>query len=273
MGVMEDKVVLVTGAARGQGRSHAVRFAEEGADIIAIDKCGPIDSLSYPLADEDDLTETVCAVEALGRKIIARQIDVRDGPGVFVGVAEMAAELGGLDVILANAGVASFAPVSEMSLDTWQDVIDVNLTGVFHTVRAGLPHLRDGGNIVLTGSTASLRASGNLAHYSAAKHGVIGLMRSLAIELGPRRIRVNAVLPTTTDTVMVQNQTMYDLFLPEADSPGRDDLARVLPQLHLLPTPWVESVDISNACLFLASPAARYITGAALPVDAGWLTR
>ncbi|WP_409332940.1 mycofactocin-coupled SDR family oxidoreductase [Trujillonella humicola] len=273
MGLMDGKVVLVTGAARGQGRSHAIRFAEEGADVVALDRCGPVESVPYPLTEPEDLAETVRAVEALDRRIIARQVDVRDGSAMRSSVVEAAAELGGLDVILANAGVASFSPVREMSDEVWQDNVDINLTGVFHTVRAGLPHLRGGGSIVLTGSTASRRAGANLAHYSAAKHGVVGLMQALAIELGPEGIRVNAVLPTTTDTAMVQNQTMYDLFLPDKDSPGRADLAEVLPQLHLLPVPWVEPVDISNACLFLASPAARYITGVALPVDAGWLAR
>jgi (+)-trans-carveol dehydrogenase len=232
-----------------------------------------VETVPYALATPEDLAETVRAIEALDRRVVPLQIDVRDGEAMRSGVATAAAEVGGLDVIVANAGVASFAPVSEMSDATWRDVIDINLTGVFHTVAAGLPHLTDGGSVVITGSTGSVKASANLAHYSAAKHGVVGLMRALAIELGPRNIRVNAVLPTTVDTDMVQNQSMYDLFFPGADSPGREDLAALLPQLHVLPTPWVEPIDISNACLFLASPAARYVTGVVLPVDAGWLIR
>ncbi len=271
MGKLDGKVAVITGAARGQGRSHALRLAEEGANIIALDRCADVPSVPYSLSTPEDLKETVRAVEEHDRRIVAVEVDVRDGPAMKQAVAEGVAQLGRLDIVIANAGVASFAPVSDMPEDVWQDMIDINLTGVFKAVQAALPHLSDGGAIVLTGSTASIKAGATMAHYTAAKHGVIGLMRTLALELGARRIRVNAVLPTTVDTAMVHNPALYNVFYPDAESTDRDDMAGVLKTLHALPIPWVEPVDISNACLFLASDDARFITGVALPVDAGWL--
>jgi (+)-trans-carveol dehydrogenase len=188
-------------------------------------------------------------------------------------VAEGVASLGDIDIILANAGIASFAPVAEMSPSMWQETLDINLTGVFNLVRAALPSLRDGGSIVVTASTAAVKSADNLAHYSAAKHGLIGFTKALAIELGARSIRANAILPTTVDTTMVQNDAFYGLFMPDKVAPTRDDLAQLLTAFHVLPIPWVDPIDISNACLLLASDEARYITGVALPVDAGWVIR
>ena len=271
MGKLDGKVAVITGAARGQGRSHALRFAEEGADIIALDLCADVSTVPYGLANPQDLADTARAVEQQDRRVVAIEVDVRDGSAMKRAVADGVEQLGRLDIVLTNAGVGSFAPVSDMAEQVWHDMIDINLTGVFHTVQAALPHLNDGSALVLTGSTASIKAAATMAHYTAAKYGVVGLMRALALELGPRSIRVNAVLPTTVDTAMVHNPALYNLFFPDASSTSREDMATALTTLHALPIPWVEPVDISNACLFLASDDARYITGTALPVDAGWL--
>ena len=274
MGKLEGKVAFITGAARGQGRSHAVRLAQEGADIIAVDLCAQVGSVGYPLASPDDLAETVRQVEALDRRIVASQADVRDTAGLKTAVDEGVAQLGRLDIVLANAGIASFAPVQDLDDETWDDMIDVNLTGVFKTVRAALPHLRAGGNggaIVLTSSTAGIMGLPNLAHYVAAKHGVVGLMKTLALELAPEMIRVNSVHPTSVDTDMIHNEQTYGTFRPDK-APGevtRDDVGEAFQSLNALPVRWVEPVDISNAILFLVSDDARYVTGVQLPVDAG----
>jgi SDR family mycofactocin-dependent oxidoreductase len=274
MGKLEGKVAFITGAARGQGRSHAVRLAQEGADIIAVDLCAQVGSVGYPLASPDDLAETVRQVEALDRRIVASQADVRDTAGLKTAVDEGVAQLGRLDIVLANAGIASFAPVQDLDDETWDDMIDVNLTGVFKTVRAALPHLRAGGNggaIVLTSSTAGIMGLPNLAHYVAAKHGVVGLMKVLALELAPEMIRVNSVHPTSVDTDMIHNEQTYGTFRPDkpAGEVTRDDVGEAFQGLNALPIRWVDPVDISNAILFLVSDDGRYVTGVQLPVDAG----
>jgi SDR family mycofactocin-dependent oxidoreductase len=274
MGKLEGKVAFITGAARGQGRSHAVRLAQEGADIIAVDLCGQVGSVGYPLASPDDLAETVRQVEALDRRIVATQADVRDTAALKAAVDEGVAQLGRLDIVLANAGIASFAPVEDLDDATWDDMIDINLTGVFKTVRAALPHLRAGGNggaIVLTSSTAGIMGLPNLAHYVAAKHGVVGLMKVLALELAPEMIRVNSVHPTSVDTDMIHNEQTYGTFRPDkpAGEVTRDDVGEAFQSLNALPIRWVDPVDISNAILFLVSDDARYVTGVQLPVDAG----
>jgi SDR family mycofactocin-dependent oxidoreductase len=273
---VEGKVAFVTGAARGQSRSHAVRLAEEGADIIAVDICKQIDTVPMPLASSEDLAETVKQVEALDRRIVATQADVRDYGALKAALDEGVAQLGRLDIVVANAGIASFAPADELTEETWQDMLDVNLTGVWHTCKAAIPHLKAGGNggsIVLTSSAAGLKAYGNLAHYVSAKHGVVGLMRTLAQELAPHMIRVNSIHPTTVKTPMMMSEATLRLFVPDADNPTEDDLAPITQAMNALSIPWVEPVDISNAVLFLASEEARYITGVPLPVDAGTLTK
>jgi SDR family mycofactocin-dependent oxidoreductase len=276
MGRVEGKVALITGAARGQGRSHAIRLAEEGADIIAVDIASQIDTVPFPMATPDNLAETVKEVEALGRRIVASQADVRDYDALKAALDDGVAQLGRLDIVSVNAGIVSFGTVEELTEQAWQDVIDVNLTGVWHTVKAAIPHLRaaGGGSIILTSSGAGLQASPNLAHYGAAKHGVVGLMRTLATELGPDMIRANTVNPGSVDNDMIHNQSLYHLFMP--DHPGeitREEVAPIFQTVNLLPVPWVESVDVSNAVLFLASDEARYITGVTLPVDAGSLIK
>ncbi|MCC9196865.1 mycofactocin-coupled SDR family oxidoreductase [Arthrobacter sp. zg-Y820] len=272
MGRVEGKVAFVTGAARGQGRSHAIRLAQEGADIIAVDICRQMDTVHYPMATAEDLQQTVKDVEALDRRIVAIEADVRDFAALKAAVDEGVAELGRLDIVCGNAGIAGFARAEELSDAEWGDMMDVNLTGVWHTAKAAIPHLKAGGNggsIILTSSTAGLMGIENSAHYVAAKHGVVGLMRALALELAPDMIRVNTVHPTGVDTDMIQNQVIYKLFAPDLADPTREQIAERFQPLNVLPIPWVEPVDISNAVLFLASDEARYITGVTLPVDAG----
>jgi SDR family mycofactocin-dependent oxidoreductase len=275
-GRVEGKVAFITGAARGQGRSHAVRLAEEGADIIAVDLEDQVETVPYPMATPEDMAQTVKEVEALDRRIIASKVDVRDFDALKKAVDDGVAELGHLDIVSANAGIAPSGPAVELSETEWQDVINTNLTGVWHTVKATVPVMvaqGTGGSIILTSSTAGLAPYQNLAHYVAAKHGVVGLMRTLALELAPNFIRVNTVNPTTVNTPMVQNDSMYHLFRPDLDHPTREDTAEAFTALNALPIPWVEALDISNAVLFLASDEARYITGVTLPVDAGALLK
>jgi (+)-trans-carveol dehydrogenase len=274
MGRVDGRVAFVTGAARGQGRSHALRLAQEGADIIAVDIGGQIDSVPYPMANPEDLAETVKQIEALGRTIIATQADVRDADGLKMALDEGVARLGRVDIVVANAGIVSYGLAQDLEEQSWRDMLDVNLTGVWHTARAAIPHLieqRSGGAIVLVSSTRGLTARPNLAHYVAAKHGVVGLMRSLAVELAPHMIRVNSVHPGGVDTDMIHNATTYGLFAPdlEVQERTRERVRERFQALNLLPVPWVDPVEISNAVLFLASDEARYITGVVLPVDAG----
>ena len=275
-GRVEGKVAFITGAARGQGRSHAIRLAQEGADIIAVDLCDQVASVPYPMATPEDLAETVKEVEALDRRIVATQADVRDYGALKAALDDGVAQLGRLDIVSANAGIASYGLAAELEETTWQDMIDTNLTGVWHAAKAAIPHLIEqgtGGSIVLTSSTAGLKAIPNLAHYVSAKHGVVGLMRTLALELAPHSIRVNSVHPTGVNTPMVQNEASMQLFLPDVQNPTVEQYAEVMGSLNALPIPWVEPRDISNAVLFLASDEARYITGVTLPVDAGSLAR
>jgi (+)-trans-carveol dehydrogenase len=276
MGRIEGKVALITGAARGMGRSHATTLAKEGADIIAIDCCEDIGSVPYHLATDDDLQQTVTEVTQLGRRIRAVKADVRDFAAIDRAVCEGVEQFGRLDVVVANAGIATFAPSSEMELATWNDVIDINLTGVWHTVRAAVRHVvagARGGSIVLVGSGAGLKALPFISHYVAAKHGIVGLTKSLALELGPANIRVNSVHPGNIDTPMFMSDTVRALYNPAIENPTLDDHKNVAAQQSILPTPWLDPVDVSNAIAFLTSDDARYITGVALPIDAGFVLK
>ncbi|WP_299953243.1 mycofactocin-coupled SDR family oxidoreductase [uncultured Modestobacter sp.] len=276
MGKLDGKVAFVTGAARGQGRSHAVHLAREGADIIAVDQCAPVGTVPYDLATPDDLAQTATEVEALDRRIITTQADVRDGAAMKQAVDDGVAQLGRLDIVVANAGILSFSTAEEMSDEMWDDMIATNLSGQFKAVRPAIPHLKandDGGAIVITSSTAGLKAVQNLAHYTAAKHGVVGLVKVLALELAPDKIRVNSVHPTNVNTDMIQNQSTYSNFRPDLDNPGKDEVQDTFASLNALPIPWVESADVSEAVLYLVSDSGRYVTGIQLPVDAGMLTK
>ncbi|MGW0357815.1 mycofactocin-coupled SDR family oxidoreductase [Nocardia nova] len=273
-GRVEGKVAFITGAARGQGRSHAVRLAQEGADIIAIDACKPVSGSDQIAASTpEDLAETADLVKGLGRRIVTAEVDVRDFRAVQTAVDTGVGQLGGLDIVVANAGIGNGgATLDRTSEQDWNTMIDINLSGVWKSVKAVVPHLLSGnrgGSVVLTSSVGGLKAYANTGHYIAAKHGVIGLMRTFAVELGQHSIRVNAVCPTNVDTPMFMNEGTMKLFRPDLENPGPDDLAVAAQFMHVLPIGWVEPIDISNAVLFLASDEARYITGLPLTVDAG----
>ncbi|MEE3752931.1 mycofactocin-coupled SDR family oxidoreductase [Mycobacterium intracellulare] len=256
-----DTVVVVTGAAKGTGRVHCQRFADEGADVIALD--AP--------AVADELQGAAREVADRGRRCVTGLADVTDLGAVTTAIDAGVAELGRLDVIVANAGVhLPGAPSWELDPQVWQRTLDINLTGVWHTVRAGVPHIgTDGGSVVIISSTSGIRGLPNTAHYTASKHAVVGLARTLANELGPRGIRVNTVHPGPVATPMVLNEATFRRLRPDLANPTEADAAEVLRARNLLPVPWVEPVDIANAVLFLASDEARYITGTQLVVDAG----
>ncbi len=274
---LAGRVAVITGAARGQGRSHAVRLAEEGADIVLIDACSDHATVPYLMPTSDDLAETARLVEATGRRALSAVVDVRDLAGLTAAVDAAVGKLGRLDIVLANAGVTSYVAGAAMSDDQWTEMIDINLTGAWRTYRACIGHVqagRRGGSIVFTSSVAGLRGIPNAAHYGAAKHGLVGLMRVLALEHGPERIRVNTIHPTTVDTGMVQNDATIELFLPNPDRPRtREAFERVARTLNVLPVPWVQPEAVSDLVAFLASDEAQYITGSAIPVDAGMTAR
>jgi SDR family mycofactocin-dependent oxidoreductase len=273
-GRVEGKVAFITGAARGQGRSHAVRLAQEGADIIAVDICQPVSSnTEIPPATPDDLAETADLIKGLNRRIVTAEVDVRDYDALRVAVDSGVEQLGRLDIICANAGIGNGGQTLDKTNENdWEDMIAVNLSGVWKTVKAGVPHLisqGQGGSIILTSSVGGLKAYPHTGHYIAAKHGVVGLMRTFAVELGQHFIRVNSVHPTNVNTPMFMNEGTMKLFRPDLENPGPDDMKVAAQFMHVLPIGWVEPVDISNAVLFLASDESRYITGLPVTVDAG----
>lgn len=272
-GRLEGKVAFITGAARGQGRAHALRLAEEGADIIAIDICEQMESVPYPMATPEDLQQTVKEVEALDRRIIATKADVRDVEALRQVVEDGVAQLGHLDIVVANAGIFSFGLIEDIDARKWAEMMDVNLTGVWNTVQVSVPHLKanGSGSIIITSSTAGLWALPTIGHYVVSKHGTVGIMRSAAVELAPFNIRSNSVHPTNVDTDMIHNPSTYNLFAPDLPEPERTKEA-LLPRfrdLNSLPVPWVDPRDISNAVLWLASDESRYVTGLEVRVDAG----
>ncbi len=273
-GRLEGKVALVSGAARGQGRAHCVRFAEEGADIIAFDLCGPVETVRYEPAGPEDLAETVAQVEALDRRIVAGTADVRDVDAVRRIVAKGTGRLGRLDVISAVAGIAGSTSWDAVSDLRWQQMLDINLTGVWNTVRAGVPAILagdSGGSVILTSSLLGLKGRPNTGPYTAAKHGVIGLMRTLAQELGPRKIRVNALCPGNVATPMILNDATFALYSPDHPDPGIEQMEEInRTTFSAMDVPFLEPVDLANAALWLASEESRYVTGVALPVDTGW---
>jgi len=273
-GRVEGKVAFITGAARGQGRAHAVRLAQEGADIIAVDICKKIDTVDLIAASTpEDLAETADLVKGHNRQIYTAEVDVRDYDALKAAVDTGVEQLGRLDIIVANAGIGNGGQTLDKTSETdWTAMIDINLTGVWKTVKAGVPHILAGGNggsIILTSSVGGLKAYPHTGHYVAAKHGVVGLMRTFAVELGAQNIRVNSVHPTNVNTPLFMNDGTMRLFRPDLENPGPDDMKVVGQLMHTLPIGWVEPEDIANAVLFLASDEARYITGVTLPVDGG----
>lgn len=273
-GRVAGKVAFITGAARGQGRSHAIRLAQEGADIIAVDICKKIDTVDLIAASTpEDLAETADLVKGHNRRIYTAEVDVRDYDALKAAVDAGVEQMGRLDIIVANAGIGNGgATLDKTSEGDWTDMIDVNLGGVWKTVKAGVPHILaggHGGSIILTSSVGGLKAYPHTGHYVAAKHGVVGLMRTFAVELGAQNIRVNSVHPTNVNTPLFMNDDTMKLFRPDLENPGPDDMKVVGQLMHTLPIGWVEPEDIANAVLFLASDESRYITGVTLPVDGG----
>ena len=247
---------------------------EEGADIIAVDVCRPSPTTArYRASTPDDLAETADLVKGLNRRIVTAEVDVRDYDALKTAVDGGVEQLGRLDIIVANAGIGNGGQTLDKTSEAdWNDMIDVNLSGVWKTVKAAVPHLISGGHggsIILTSSVGGLKAYPHTGHYIAAKHGVIGLMRTFAVELGQHSIRVNAVCPTNVNTPMFMNEGTMKLFRPDLENPGVDDLAVAAQFMHVLPIGWVEPIDISNAVLFLASDESRYVTGLPVTVDAG----
>jgi (+)-trans-carveol dehydrogenase len=272
-GRVEGKVAFITGAARGQGRAHAVRLAQEGADIIAVDICKQIDSVEIPLSTPEDLAETADMVKNLDRRIYTAEVDTRDFAALKAAVDAGVEQLGRLDIIVANAGIGNGGQtLDKTSEEDWGDMIDVNLGGVWKTVKAGVPHILAGGrggSIILTSSVGGIKAYPHCGHYVAAKHGVVGLMKTFAVELGAQNVRVNSVHPTNVNTPLFMNDGTMKLFRPDLENPGPEDMKVVGQMMHTLPIGWVEPEDIANAVLFLASDEARYVTGVQLPVDGG----
>jgi SDR family mycofactocin-dependent oxidoreductase len=276
MGRVQGKVAFITGAARGQGRSHAVRLAEEGADIIAVDLCHDIDSIKYSLAGPDDLKETVRLVEAQDRRIVPVQADVRERAQLREALESGLAELGRLDIVVAQAGIAAMK--GEPPLQAWTDVLDTNLVGTINAIHVALPHLGEGASVIATGSTAAyvnalpLQQAGTDPGgfgYMVAKRMLAQYVHDLARELAPRKIRANVVHPTNVNTDMLHSDPMYRSFRPDLENPTRQDAELAFPVQQAMPIPYIEPLDISNAVLFLASDEARYITGMQLRVDAG----
>lgn len=261
---VQGKVAFITGAARGQGRSHAVRLAEEGADIIAVDVPGDYDTVQYAMGTAEDLAETARRVEALDRRIVATQADVRDRSALKAAVDDGVAQLGRLDIVCANAGICTVQAWDETTEKIWQDTIDTNLTGVWNTCVAAIPHLQasGGGSIIITSSTAGIKGLPWLAPYVAAKHGIVGVAHTLANELAADHIRVNTIHPTGVDTPMVEGLGGVNQFVER-----NPELGPIF--MNSYPIEMVDAVDISNAVLFLASEESRYITGLQMTVDAG----
>jgi (+)-trans-carveol dehydrogenase len=273
-GRVEGKVAFITGAARGQGRAHAVRLAQEGADIIAVDICKKIDTVDLIAASTpEDLAETADLVKGHDRRIYTAEVDVRDYDALKAAVDTGVEQLGKLDIIVANAGIGNGGQtLDKTSEKDWTAMIDINLSGVWKTVKAGVPHLLasgNGGSIILTSSVGGLKAYPHCGHYVAAKHGVVGLMRTFAVELGAQNIRVNSVHPTNVNTPLFMNDGTMKLFRPDLEHPGPEDMKVVGQLMHTLPIGWVEPEDIANAVLFLASELSSFTTGADIPVDGG----
>jgi SDR family mycofactocin-dependent oxidoreductase len=276
MGQLDGKVAFITGVARGQGRSHALTLAREGADIIGLDLCAKPSTTAYASATEEDLQETVRLVKEAGGQILAEVADTRAFDQVQAVFDRGVQQFGRVDIVIPNAGICSGAKTWEISPQDWREMIDINLNGVFHTVKAAVPTLiaqGEGGSIVFIGSTEALKGAENISSYAASKHGVTGLMTSLARELGQYRIRVNSVNPTCVDTHMINNDFVYGLFRPDLDKPTREDVVDTFSGTHLLPVPWIDPEDVSKAILYLVTDTGRYITASTMVIDAGFIVK
>lgn len=271
MGSLTGRVAFITGGARGQGRSHALALAREGADVAICDIAAPIATAPYPLASEADLAETARQVEALGRRCLAVRADVRSTSDLDAAVAQTLDELGRIDILVANAGICGFGRFWEIDDQMWDEMIATDLTGVFKTMRAVVPHMieRGSGRIIATASMGGRMGNPNLAHYVAAKWGVIGLVKTLALEVADKGITVNAICPATVDTEMVHNDALYGLFCPDIERPTRADVEPRYTAMNPIPDPWTSVEDISAAVLYLASDGARHVSGTTLDVCMG----
>lgn len=277
MGRVEGKVALVTGGARGQGRAHALRLAEEGADILILDICSAVPGAKYEAATEADLAETVESVKERGRRVIAHRGDVRRQGDVDAIIEAGIEQFGHIDVVVSNAGVGMQALAWEITDEDWYTQIETHLTGSWRVAKSAIPHMIEagnGGSIILTTSGVVARGMGNLAHYSASKSGLDGLCRELAVDLGPYGIRVNTLQPTSVNTVMMDNRRLWEVFTPGQDEvpleERRQAMLDIMTQFNILPVPWVEPEDMANGVLFLASDESRMVTGTRFVVDAGY---
>lgn len=272
MGRLDGQVALITGAARGQGRSHALHLAREGADIVAVDICAQVETVPYPMSTPEDLAQTVVEVEELDRRCLPIEADARDPRQMEEMTATAVAEHGRIDIAVINHGIVSQGGWDLMSPDDWRVMVDINLNSIWFATRSVIPQMVEQGSgaIVMTSSTAGLRAVHTIINYNAAKFGVIGMMKTLAADLGQHSIRVNAVCPTNVDTPMLMNEQMLTKWTGKPKA-TKDDFRFPAGAMNLMPVPWVEPEDISKAVLFLVSPEARYVTGVAFPVDAGLL--
>lgn len=276
MGQLDGQVAFITGIARGQGRSHALTLAREGADIIGLDLCAKPSTTAYDGATQEDLQETIRLVKETGRQIVAEVADTRDYEQVDAVFKRGIEQFGRVDIVLPNAGICSGAKTWELTPDAWREMVEINLNGVFHTVKAAIPTMiaaGRGGSIVFTGSTEAIKGAENISSYAASKHGVTGLMTSLARELGQYNIRVNSVNPTCVDTHMINNDFVYGLFRPDLDKPTREDVIDTFAGTHILPVPWIQPQDVSNAILYLVTEPGRYITATPLVIDAGFIVK
>lgn len=267
----EGKVVVITGAGKGQGRSHALSFAQQGASLVLCDLGTQLPCAS-PMSTPEQLEETARMVRSVGAQCVTMLADVRVSADMEKLVGAAIERFGKVDIFIANAGLASFGPIREMPYDVWRDVVDVNLTGVATSIRAVVPHMleRGGGRILATSSSVAREGGPNNANYAASKWGVIGFVKSLAIELAPHNITVNAFAPMSVSTDMCHNQLTYKLFRPDLEEPTVDDVRDTFASLNPMGVPWLELADASAAMLFLASDDARYVTGTSFDVAAGW---
>ncbi|HWD51643.1 MAG TPA: mycofactocin-coupled SDR family oxidoreductase [Acidimicrobiales bacterium] len=268
---LQGRVAVITGGARGQGRSHALELARLGADVAICDLCEDIATIGYPLSTRDDLAETAKLVDAAGRRCVSEVVDVRDLAAVIAFVDEAQASLGSVDIMVANAGVTAIGSVCDMTAFQWGDVIDINLTGVFNAIRAAAPHMRKqrSGRIVGISSMMGRTAQPAIPAYSASKWGVIGLCKSAAYELAGFGVTVNVIAPGNVSTPMIHNDQLYRLMRPDLEHATADEVAPVMAELHTQPLPWLEPEEITAALVYLVSDGARHVTGSVLDVNAG----